>query len=188
MKKASVEKKSSGIINSVIPPVDKRYIVVKKSGVHGKGVYAKCDIPKDTRIIEYVGEKVTKAESDRRAKKALEKHAKDGNGSIYIYTLNKRYDIDGYVTGNPARYVNHSCEPNCRSDVIRGRIWIIALRDIKKGEELNFDYEYEVRQDWQDHPCYCGDKKCFGYIVARYYRPILKRKIAAKMKADKKNV
>jgi SET domain-containing protein len=88
--------------------MEKSLILVKNSRIHGRGVFAKCDIPKGTRIIEYVGEKITKAESDRRAEKFLEKAKKKGSGAVYIFQLNQRYDIDGNVTWNPARLINHA--------------------------------------------------------------------------------
>lgn len=162
---------------SKIKPVISLYAVVKRSNIHSRGVFAKRDIPEGTRIIEYVGEKVTKAESDRRADLPLSKNAdNEEHGAVYIFTLNKRYDIDGYVPYNTARFINHSCEPNCESDIIRGKIWIIALRDIKKGEELCYNYNYSW-EDYEDHTCYCNSKKCVGFILAEEHWPKLKRKI-----------
>jgi len=92
------------------------YIVLKKSRIHSIGIFAKKEISKDTRIIEYVGERVTKAEADRRADIPLEKNKKNGvYGAVYIFILNKRHDIDGNVAYNTARYINHSCDPNCET-------------------------------------------------------------------------
>ena len=130
------------------------YIIVKKSGVHRKGVFAKKDISEDTRVIEYIGERVTHAEADRRT----ENH-------IYAFILNKRHCIDGDVAYNTAKNINHSCDPNCEVDIIRGHIWIIAIRDIKRGEELNYNYNFEFDEDYKDHPCKCGSKRCVGYIL-----------------------
>lgn len=142
------------------------YIVVKNSRIHGKGVFAKKDIPEGTRIIEYIGEKITKAEGDRREKMQCEAAKKDKKkGSVYVYELNKKYDLDGNFPYNPARLINHTCEPNCEADIIRGRIWVIALRNIKKGEELSYNYGFDS-EDYEDHPCKCGKKKCVGYVVA----------------------
>lgn len=152
------------------------YILLKKSKIHGTGIYARKNIPEGTRIIEYVGEKVTKKESDRRAELPLEENAENEEmGAVYIFTLNKRHDIDGYVSWNTARFINHSCTPNAESDIIRGRIWIIALRDIPKGEEITYNYNYEW-EDYEDHPCCCGTKNCVGYILAEDFWPRLKRK------------
>lgn len=156
------------------------YITVKKSDIHGTGVYAKKFIPKGTRIIEYVGERVTKAESDKRAQIPLNENSENEEyGAVYIFELNKRHDIDGYVKYNTARYINHSCNPSCESEVIRGKIYIIAIRDIQEGEELSYNYGYSW-EDYEDHPCYCGENECIGYILAEEYWPRLKRKLKNK--------
>ena len=153
------------------------YIVVRKSRIHGTGVFASTDIPAGTRVIEYVGEKITKAESDRRYDIAWERsqYGNNGKGVVYIFTLNKRYDIDGEVWWNTARYINHSCDPNCETDIIGGHIWIIAMRDIKKGEEISYNYGYDFNS-YEDHPCHCGSPRCVGYILAEEYWPKLRRK------------
>jgi SET domain-containing protein len=153
--------------------------VVRKSGIHHKGVFAKQDIQKGTCVIEYTGEKIIKAESDRRAYKAIEAHKRNNNnGRVYIFELNKRYDIDGSVTYNTARFINHSCNPNCETENVRGKIWITAILDIRKGEEISYDYCYDL-EDYQDHPCVCGSKNCMGYIVAEEHRGKLKRLLRA---------
>lgn len=143
-----------------------KFIVVKESKIHNKGIFAKRDIPKGTPVIEYVGDKITKVEADRRAEKQLTKsknHTK--GGGVYIFELNKRYDIDGNVARNPARFINHSCDPNCETEISRGHIWIVAIKDIKKGEEVKYNYGYDL-EDYSEHPCKCGAKNCVGYIVA----------------------
>ena len=158
------------------------YISVKRSKIHGTGIYAKKKIKEGTRVIEYVGEKVTKKESDRRAQTPLENNAENEEyGAVYLFELNKKYDLDGYVTYNTARFINHSCDPNCESDIIKGHVWIIALRDIKKGEEISYNYNYSW-EDHEDHPCYCGSKKCVGYILAEEHWPKLKRRQRKKQK------
>ena len=119
------------------------YILKRRSGIHGWGIFAKKDILKDAKIIEYVGEKITKKESDRRADLTLHKSKKNrAHGSVYIFELNKRYDIDGNVPYNTAKYINHTCSPNCEAHLIHGHIWIVAMRDIKKGAELSYNYGY----------------------------------------------
>jgi len=158
------------------------YIVLRKSKIHRKGVFAKKDIPKESRVIEYVGEKITKAETDKRSPALIEKFEKHQSpGAVYIFELNKRYDIDGFVPYNTARYINHSCDPNCEVEIIRGQIWIMNLRNIKKGEELSYNYGYDY-EDYHDHPCYCGTNKCVGYILAEEHWPKLKKKLAKKKK------
>ena len=124
---------------------------IRNSSIHNKGAFAIQDIPEGTRVIEYVGEKITKAESEKRSIRLIERAKKTGRGAVYIFELNKRHDIDGSVNYNLARFVNHSCDPNCETDIIRGRIWIIALRDIIKGEELSYDYGYDL-DNFREHP------------------------------------
>jgi len=152
------------------------YIVVRRSRIHGRGVFAKKFISEGTRVIEYVGDKITKTESDERAQKVLDRHERDSEkGAVYIFTLNNRHDIDGDVYWNTAKYINHSCDPNCETDIIRGRIWIIALRDIEAGEEITYNYGYDY-ESYEDHPCYCGTSRCMGYILGEDFWPSLKRK------------
>ena len=165
----------------------KRLWIVKRSSIHNRGIFAKHDIPYDAPIIEYVGEKITKAESRRRGDALMEKSKKTGCAAVYVFTLNKRYDIDGGKGRNPARYINHSCDPNCEAYIIRGRIWIYSLREIKAGEELTYNYGFDA-DTWDDHPCRCGSKRCIGYIVEEKQWPKLLRilqKIEAKAKAKK---
>lgn len=152
-----------------------------RSGVHGYGIFARDFIPQGARIIEYLGERVTKAEAQRREDRRLERLAAGGDGCVYVFELNKRYDIDGNVSWNPARRINHSCAPNCETQNIRGRIWFIALRDIAPGEELNFDYGFGY-SDWHEHPCRCGAKECVGYIVNSGQRWRVRRALASQKK------
>ena len=142
-------------------------IVVKKSKLHGKGLFAKRDLKEGTKVIEYVGKKVTKKQSDKIATKQLKKAGENKKlGQVYIFTLNKKYDVDGNYSYNVARLANHSCDPNCDTDIIKGKIYIMALRDIKKGEEITYDYGFEFdKDDYKDHVCKCGSKNCIGYIV-----------------------
>ena len=141
---------------------------VKKSKIHGTGVFATKSISKNTKIIEYIGEKILKKEGDIRSEKRLKKflHSKK-TGSVYIFELNKKYDIDGSPLYNKARYINHSCDPNCEVDIINGKIWISSIKKIKKGEELSYDYGYSFdRDDFRDHSCKCGSKNCIGFIIS----------------------
>jgi SET domain-containing protein len=152
-----------------------KYIVKKKSGVHGFGIFAKTDIPKGARVIEYVGERITKAEADRRGPKLVEyakKHKQ--SGAVYIFVLNKKHDIDGHVEYNIAKFINHSCAPNCEVEIIRGHIWIMALRDIKKSEELFYNYGYDM-DTYDEHPCLCKMPGCPGFITAEEHWPKLKK-------------
>lgn len=152
---------------------------VRGSAIHGRGVYATVDIPAETKIIEYIGELIDKKESEKRAWKQHAKAQRTGDAAVYIFTLTERWDIDGDVPWNTARLINHSCEPNCQAWIDGKRIFIHALRDIARGEELTFDYGFDV-DCWEDHPCRCGTSSCVGYIVNRDQWPELKRKIAEK--------
>jgi len=148
---------------------------VRESSIHGYGVFALSEIESGIRVIEYVGERITKAESQRRGTAQLERYGEQGgSGSVYIFDLNKRYDIDGNVPHNYARFINHSCEPNCEAVNHRGRIFYESLRAIAPGEELFIDYGYDL-EHWMEHPCRCGTSSCVGYIVNKVERPKLKR-------------
>jgi len=155
-------------------------IKIKKSGIHNKGAFAKKNLPKGTRIIEYVGNRITKVQAEKVYEKSLAHHLKNKkNGSVYIFELNKRYDLDGNVSWNPAKYINHSCSPNCETEIVKGHIWIVAVKDIKKGEEITYNYGYDVLE-YEDHPCLCGSENCVGYIVEKRQWPKLRRLLEKK--------
>ena len=141
---------------------------VKKSKVHGYGVFASKEIEKNKKIIEYIGEKITKKEGDKRSAERIKKYLnKKNEGSVYIFELNKKYDIDGNTKYNKAKFINHSCNPNCEVDIVKNRIWISSIKKIKKGDELSYDYGYEFdKDDYMDHICRCGSNNCIGYIIS----------------------
>jgi uncharacterized protein len=170
----------SATINLPNKPTTSPYVLKKRSSIHGYGIYARKAIPKGTLVIEYVGEKISKAEAERRGP-SLEEIAQKtrDQGAVYIFELNSRHDIDGNVPYNTARYINHSCDPNCETEIRRGRIWIVAIRDIAKGEELSYNYGYDL-ECFEDHLCRCGTNRCVGYIVAEDHWPKLKRVIQKK--------
>src|SRR5207249_10425153 len=141
---------------------------IGRSRIAGKGLFTAQDIPQDTKIIPYRGEKITKEESTKRLTR----------GNDYIFTFNTRWDIDGKPLYNKARYINHSCDPNCTLHLTTHTVWIVAGRDITAGEELTYNYGYEL--DEQDaHPCTCGAKQCCGCILAPQYWDLLRNKAAA---------
>lgn len=148
--------------------------ITTASAIHGRGVYAAQPIPDGTRIVEYTGQRITKTEAARREQARLRRWQRGGDASVYIFSLNRRYDLDGNTRRNPARLINHSCAPNCEARSIRGRIWIFARRDIAAGEELTFDYGFPLRE-WALHPCRCGAPRCAGYIVSGWQRWRLRR-------------
>ena len=140
---------------------------VKKSKIHGGGVFATKNIKKGLRIIEYEGEKINKSEGDKRSAQRIKKFLDSKEtGSVYIFELNKKYDIDGSLEYNKARYINHSCDPNCEVNIIDDKIWISSIKNIKKGDELSYDYGYDFDEDFRDHPCKCGSKSCVGFIIS----------------------
>lgn len=147
------------------PPVHP-LVCLKKSDIHRKGVFAKKFIAAGTPIIEYVGERITKKQADAIYQQSFARSKTHGSGAVYIFELNKRYDLNGDVPYNLAKYINHACETNCYTENKKGHIWIVAEKDIQKGEELLYDYGYNL-DHWQDHPCLCGKDNCIGYIVAK---------------------
>jgi len=148
------------------PPLPPSWVIRRgRSRIHGSGVYARVAIPAGYVIIEYRGERITKAESRRRELARLERVRRGGDGTTYVFYLNARHDIDARRWGNISKYINHACDPNCRADKLRGRIFIIARRDIARGEEITFDYGYQFKH-WELNPCRCGSPACAGHIVA----------------------
>ena len=140
-------------------------IVFHSSPIHGTGGFARVDIPAGTRVIEYVGEIISKQESLERCERSNE----------YIFAIDEERDLDGNVEWNPARFLNHSCEPNCEAQFVEGRIWVVAIRDVGAGEELTFNYSYDL-EDYREHPCRCGAKTCVGYIVAEEFFEDVRRR------------
>ncbi|MCU0788850.1 MAG: SET domain-containing protein-lysine N-methyltransferase [Verrucomicrobia bacterium] len=134
------------------------WVEFRGSKIHGMGAYARKLIPRETDIIEYVGEKIDKEESERRCEA----------DNRYIFIVDEEHDIDGNVDWNLARWINHSCEANCETIDYEGRIWVSSIRDIQPGEELTFNYCYDI-DDYKAHPCRCGSKKCVGFIVSEEF-------------------
>ena len=128
------------------------------SRIAGHGLFAAQAIKQGTKIMRYIGEKITTEESDRRL----------AAGNVYIFGLNERSALDGDTPKNTARHINHSCDPNCHTEQYGNTIWIVALRDIQAGEELTYNYEYEL-DDEPAEPCHCGAPHCCGYILAPHY-------------------
>ncbi|MHB1262226.1 MAG: SET domain-containing protein [Thermoplasmatota archaeon] len=134
------------------------YVRVSRSKLHGRGLFATRDLPKGTCVMEYKGERVSKKEGNRRT------DAQWAKGRVYTFELSTRVDLDGSVRSNLARLANFSCDPNCESENEGGyHIWIKALRDIKAGEEITYDYNFPLVEP--PPVCLCGAKTCRGYIV-----------------------
>jgi SET domain-containing protein len=99
---------------------------------------------------------------------------------VYMFELNKEYDIDGVVARNYARFINHSCDPNCEVDIADNHIWISSIKRIKKGAELTYNYGYPFDSDFDEHVCKCGSKNCVGYILSADDWPKLKKSLNKK--------
>ena len=142
------------------------YFVVKESSIHNKGVYAARDIPAGVKIIQYIGRIIPKEEGMRLEKQHEEMAKKDPTrGKVYVMDLDDGTYLDGDIPNNPAKYINHSCEPNCEADSDEnGEIWISSKRAIKAGEELYYNYGFGL-DCYKQHPCHCGTKHCVGYIL-----------------------
>jgi SET domain-containing protein len=141
---------------------------VGPSRIAGQGLFAAQDITKGTRIIQYIGEKIASRERARRL----------AAGNAYIFHLTYRYAIDGQTLDNTARYINHSCDPNCAVEQTPDTIWIVAWREITAGEELSYNYGYDA-SNYQENPCNCGSPSCCGYILAREYWDLIPRSVHA---------
>ena len=130
----------------------------KRSKINNLGLYALTNIKKNTRILQYKGKIITVRESETNPKF-------DNNKAIYLFNINKNYDLDGDFKFNVARLINHSCDPNCEVDGTGYKLWIYSIKDIKKGEELTYDYGFSFDKDYKNYKCNCGSKNCCGYIV-----------------------
>lgn len=140
------------------------YVKTASSRIHNRGLFAAKRIPQDAYVIQYLGERIGKKESNRRGLAQHDRSLAGDVGSVYIFELDEKRDIDGNYEWNIARLANHSCSPNCEAQNVDGEIWLVALRDVAKGEEITFDYGYAL-EHWEDHPCRCGSPDCAGYIV-----------------------
>ena len=146
----------------------KPYKIIK-SNIHHQGLCAARNIKIGEKIIEYIGKKITH--------KQAENNTKYGYDVTYLFTINKKYLLDGDFKFNTARLINHSCDPNCEVlDTSKTKIWITAMKDIKKGEELSYDYGFGFDSNYKDHKCKCGSKNCVGFIVREGSRWRIKKR------------
>jgi uncharacterized protein len=150
--------------------VENSLIEFRISSIHGHGGFARQDLAIGTRVIQYVGERIDKQQS-------LERCSQDNQ---FIFHLDETWDLDGNVDWNPARLINHSCSPNCVAELIDDGIWIIAARAISAGEEITFNYSYDL-QDYRDYQCRCGAPNCVGFIVAEEFFDDVRRGQATKV-------
>jgi SET domain-containing protein len=145
----------------------RRRLALRRSRVHGRGVFAREPIAEGTRIVEYRGELITTAEADRRYPEdpSVPYHT-------FLFALDDDYVVDAAHGGNIARWINHSCDPNCEAVIEDGRIYLEAIRDITVGEELNYDYNFILPERHtparkRRYPCICGAPNCRGTMLAR---------------------
>jgi SET domain-containing protein len=170
---------------AVVHPPNK-WIVVRRSKVHGNGCFARRDIPKGTRIIEYLGERISHKEADRRYEGA------DVNDNhTFLFIADRKTVIDATRGGNEARWINHHCDGNCESETEKGRVFVDAIKDMKKGEELGYDYQ--IGRDRNDPPnvdeiyaCRCGSPKCRGSMLWPPLKEFRKQQAARKRAAAKR--
>jgi hypothetical protein len=141
-------------------------IQVRRSGVHGKGVFALQDLAEGETLIEYVGEIISWDE-------AQDRHPHDPNdpNHTFYFHVNEDRVIDALHGGNSSRWINHSCAPNCEADEDNDRIFIKAIRNIKAGEELNYDYGLIIDEPYTkklkaEYPCWCGSAQCRGTLLS----------------------
>ncbi|HWP56511.1 MAG TPA: SET domain-containing protein-lysine N-methyltransferase [Candidatus Acidoferrales bacterium] len=142
-----------------------RRFSVRASPIHGRGVFALTRIPRGTRLIEYKGERISHAQASARYDGAHEQ-----SSHTMLFTVDERVVIDGGVRGNSARWINHSCAPNCEAVDDRGRIFIETIRVVKPGEELTYDYnlqldERHTRAAKRKYACACGARRCRGTLL-----------------------
>jgi SET domain-containing protein len=152
---------------------------IRGSRVHGSGGFALRRIKKGTRIAEYLGERITHEEADRRYEDTDE-----GDNHTFLFVVDKRTVIDAGINGNDARFINHACDPNCESEIEDRRVFIDAIKDIEPGQELNYDYQ--IGREKGDPPnvdeiyaCRCGSAKCRGTMLWPAQRPKKKKAKAA---------
>ncbi|HXC58809.1 MAG TPA: SET domain-containing protein-lysine N-methyltransferase [Steroidobacteraceae bacterium] len=160
-----------------------QWLIVRRSKVHGNGCFARKFIPKGTRIIEYLGERISHKEADARYE------GDDvNNNHTFLFIADRRTVIDASNGGNEARWINHNCDGNCESEIEKSRVFVDARRDIQKGEELGYDYQ--IGRDKNDPPnvdeiyaCRCGSPKCRGTMLWPAKRPKPRRKAKKKVAA-----
>jgi SET domain-containing protein len=169
-------------------PPKNEWIIVRNSPVHGYGCFARKDIPKGTRISEYVGERLSHKAADERYE-----DADPNDNHTFLFIADRKTVIDATRGGNESRFINHSCDGNCTSETEKGRVFIDTIKDIRKGEELGYDYQ--IPRDKEDpsnvdkiYACRCGSAKCRGSMLWPPRKEWLarKRKAAAKRAAARK--
>ena len=166
------------------PSEESPYDVVRNSRIHGRGVYAARRIRKGTRIIEYVGDRISHAEADARY------DARPDDGHTFLFVVDDEICIDAGIGGNAARFINHKCDANCETIIEDRRVFIEALRTIQPGEELGYDYQltWESTDDPEElalYRCLCGAADCRGTMLDRVPLDEKRRRERARANARK---
>lgn len=146
----------------------RRNLILRNSRIHGRGVFARTRIRRGTRLLEYTGERIS-------AEEANERYGDDDESTphhTFLFAVDDHVVIDGAFGGSMARYINHSCNPNCEAVVEDGRVFIEAIRTIAPGDELCYDYNFILEEPHtaktkKRYPCICGSRKCRGTILGR---------------------
>ena len=156
---------------------------IRSSPIDGRGAFALRRIPAHKRLIEYTGERVTHEVADAR----YDAEEKAGNTHTVLFSIDDKMVIDAGVGGNDARFFNHSCDPNCTSEIVRRRVYLKTLREIQPGEELVYDYEIPNEGESEEealrkYPCHCGADNCRRTLLLP---PVKERRKAKKRQAPK---
>ena len=155
-----------------------KFYKIKKSNIDKRGLYASKNINAGVKIIDYVGKLISKKETQKNSKF-------DNSKDIYLFDINKKWDLDGAWSFNTARLINHSCSPNCEVEGQGLKLWISSLRKIKKGEELTYDYGFGYDKDYKQFPCKCRSKNCCGFIIREHSRWRLNKKFKKSNRINK---
>jgi uncharacterized protein len=166
MTQAAVPKPSAPAVKRAPSYRTNKRVEVRQSGVHGKGVFVVEPIAKGEIIFEYVGQVITWAEALRR-----HPHDPSNPNHTFYFHIDDNNVIDGSVRGNAAKWINHACTPNCEAEDDEGRIFIKALRKLKPGEELFYDYGLVIDERYtpklkKEFACHCGTRDCRGTLLA----------------------
>ncbi len=173
------------VLNAAVS--ENEFLEIRGSSIHRCGAFARKLIPKGTRIIEYLGVKISEEESKRIEAESFDRHDKDrkNNAGTYVFQVDESVYLDGDIPENTAKYINHSCNPNCEVNIVERRVWIDALRDINEGEEIAYNYGFDIDESdpegFKRHPCCCGSERCVGYILAEDEWPRMKELLAKKI-------
>jgi hypothetical protein len=164
-----------------VPPTKPQPFEVRSSKIQGRGAFATENIRKGRKITEYVGEAITHEEADRR----YDEDDKGGRHHTFLFILNDNTVLDARKTRCDAKYLNHSCDPNCESVIEDDHIWIQAIKPIKAGDELLYDYQFDFDDEYEPediryYACRCGSEKCRGTIikVPTYLKSTVKKWLA----------